>query len=50
MNKKNIFLIDGGMGQELVHRSKIKQDGIWSARIMLDNLALQRPSGLIFDL
>ena len=40
MNKKNIFLIDGGMGQELVHRSKIKPDGLWSARIMLDNFQL----------
>ena len=26
MNKKNVLLIDGGMGQELIHRSKIKPD------------------------
>ena len=36
----NIILIDGGMGQELIHRSKIKPDGLWSARVMLDNYDL----------
>ena len=36
----NIILIDGGMGQELVHRSKVKPDGLWSARVMLDNYDL----------
>ena len=40
MNKKNVFLIDGGMGQELIHRSKIKPDGLWGARVMLDNYEL----------
>ena len=36
----NIILIDGGMGQELIHRSKVKPDGLWSARVMLDNYDL----------
>ena len=40
MNKNNVFLIDGGMGQELIHRSKIKPDGLWGARVMLDNYKL----------
>ena len=40
MNKKNVLLIDGGMGQELIHRSKIKPDGLWGARVMLDNYEL----------
>ena len=38
--RKNIILIDGGMGQELIHRSKVKPDGLWSARVMLDNYDL----------
>ena len=37
---KNIILIDGGMGQELIHRSKIKPDGLWGARVMIDNFDL----------
>ena len=36
----NIILIDGGMGQELIHRSKVKPEGLWSARVMLDNYDL----------
>ena len=36
----NIILIDGGMGQELIHRSKVKPDGLWSARVMMDNFEL----------
>ena len=36
----SIILIDGGMGQELIHRSKVKPDGLWSARVMLDNYDL----------
>ena len=36
----NIILIDGGMGQELIHRSKVKPDGLWSARVMIDNYDL----------
>ena len=38
--RNNIILIDGGMGQELIHRSKVKPDGLWSARVMLDNYDL----------
>ena len=38
--KSNIILIDGGMGQELIHRSKVKPDGLWSARVMIDNFDL----------
>ncbi len=40
MRKSQITLIDGGMGQELIHRSKIKPDGLWGARVMLDNYEL----------
>ena len=40
MNKKNITLIDGGMGQELIHRSKIKPDYLWSARVLIDDYQL----------
>ena len=36
----NLILIDGGMGQELIHRSKVKPDGLWSARVMMDNFDL----------
>ena len=36
----NIILIDGGMGQELIHRSKVNPDGLWSARVMIDNFDL----------
>ena len=43
MNRK-IILIDGGMGQELIHRSKIKPDYLWSARVLLDHY------GLVVDL
>ena len=35
-----IILIDGGMGQELIHRSKVNPDGLWSARVMMDNFEL----------
>ena len=38
--KHNLTLIDGGMGQELIHRSKRKPDGLWSARVMLDEYDL----------
>ena len=38
--KHNLTLIDGGMGQELIHRSKRKPDGLWSARVMLDDYDL----------
>jgi len=40
MNKNKITLIDGGMGQELIQRSKIKPDGLWGGRVMLDNYDL----------
>jgi S-methylmethionine-dependent homocysteine/selenocysteine methylase len=43
LNRK-ITLIDGGMGQELIHRSKIKPDYLWSARVLLDHY------GLVVDL
>lgn len=43
MNRK-ITLIDGGMGQELIHRSKIKPDYLWSARVLLYHY------GLVVDL
>ena len=39
MNRK-ITLIDGGMGQELIQRSKIKPDYLWSARVLLDHYRL----------
>jgi len=42
--KRKITLIDGGMGQELIHRSKIKPDYLWSARVLLDHY------GLVVDL
>ena len=37
---KKIFLIDGGMGQELIHRSKKKPDSLWSATVLLDEYDL----------
>ena len=40
MDKEKLILIDGGMGQELIYRSKIKPDNLWSARVMLDNYNL----------
>jgi len=40
MTRENLILIDGGMGQELIHRSKIKPDDLWSARVMLDHYDL----------
>ena len=40
MDKEKLILIDGGMGQELIYRSKMKPDNLWSARVMLDNYNL----------
>ena len=40
MDKEKLILIDGGMGQELIYRSKIKPDDLWSARVMLDHYNL----------
>jgi homocysteine S-methyltransferase len=37
---KKVFLLDGGMGQELVHRSKAKPDNLWSARVLMDEYDL----------
>jgi S-methylmethionine-dependent homocysteine/selenocysteine methylase len=35
------FLLDGGMGQELVHRSvSDKTDNLWSARILMNEYDL----------
>ena len=34
---RDIIVMDGGMGQELVRRSGIAPTPLWSARIMLDN-------------
>ncbi len=31
-----VILMDGGMGQELIHRSKHKPHPLWSAKILLD--------------
>jgi len=45
MDKKNmhfnkIFLLDGGMGQELTHRSPKPPDNLWSTRVLLDEYNL----------
>ena len=40
INKNKITLLDGGMGQELIHRSTNKPDALWSARVLLDNYDL----------
>tara|TARA_B100000767_G_scaffold47110_1_gene41779 strand:- start:5083 stop:6000 length:918 start_codon:yes stop_codon:yes gene_type:complete len=39
-NSKNIIMLDGGMGQELIHRSKKKPDSLWSARVLMDEFDL----------
>ena len=31
-----VILLDGGMGQELIHRSKHKPHPLWSAKVLLD--------------
>lgn len=36
INKKQVTLIDGGMGQELLKRSGAKPTPLWSAQILLD--------------
>ena len=33
----DITLLDGGMGQELVHRSGDKPTDLWATRVMLDH-------------
>ncbi|NNE52136.1 MAG: homocysteine S-methyltransferase family protein [Sulfitobacter sp.] len=35
-----ITLLDGGMGQELVHRTSDKPTALWSTRVMIDNPGL----------
>ena len=40
INKNKITLLDGGMGQELIHRSTNKPDTLWSARVLSDNYDL----------
>ena len=37
---KDIMLLDGGMGQELVKRNLSTKDPLWSARVLLDNFEL----------
>ncbi len=31
-----VVLLDGGMGQELIHRSKLKPHPLWSAKVMME--------------
>ena len=40
MVNNNITLLDGGMGQELIHRSSFKPDSLWSTRVLLDEYDL----------
>ena len=35
-SSKKIVLLDGGMGQELMKRSKAKPHPLWSAKVLLD--------------
>ena len=37
---KDIMLLDGGIGQELVKRNLSTKDPLWSARVLLDNFEL----------
>ena len=37
---KDIMLLDGGIGQELVKRNLSTNDPLWSARVLLDNFEL----------
>ena len=39
---KNVILTDGGMGQELVRRSKSEPTPLWSARVLIDEPDLVR--------
>lgn len=39
---KSVVLIDGGMGQELVRRSKTPPSPLWSARVLIDEPDLVR--------
>lgn len=35
-DQKSITLLDGGMGQELIHRSKLPPSPLWSAQVMMN--------------
>ena len=37
---KDIMLLDGGIGQELVKRNLSTKDPLWSARVLLDDFDL----------
>ena len=41
-NKQKITLLDGGMGQELIKRSKGEITPLWSTQVMIDEPALVR--------
>ena len=46
----DITLLDGGMGQELVHRSGDKPTDLWATRVMLDHPGMvQAIHGDYFD-
>ena len=36
-NMGKVVLLDGGMGQELIHRSKYKPHPMWSAKVLLED-------------
>jgi S-methylmethionine-dependent homocysteine/selenocysteine methylase len=42
MNASDITILDGGMGQELVHRSGDEPSRLWSAQVLMDNPELVR--------
>ncbi|MEL6641786.1 MAG: homocysteine S-methyltransferase family protein [Pseudomonadota bacterium] len=37
MTKKDIILLDGGMGQELIHRAGYRPTPLWSTQVMVDH-------------
>ena len=39
---RHIVLLDGGMGQELIHRSKQPPSPLWSAKVMMDEPEIVR--------
>ena len=39
---KTVILTDGGMGQELIRRSKSEPTPLWSARVLIDEPDLVR--------
>lgn len=40
MNAQDVVLLDGGMGQELVHRAGDKPTNLWSTKVMMDHPGL----------